>query len=98
MRGKMTPQKLLLHQHKAPAGVKKLFDTIDGREERNELNLYVSGYEDDPAEQEGKDTETAAAKDQGQPEADGAAGREPPTEGSQPGTTEGEGTTEGQAS
>src|SRR5437660_10067033 len=57
MRGKMTPQKLLLHQHKAPAEVKKLFDTIEGRENRNELNLYVSGYEDDPAEQEGKDTE-----------------------------------------
>ncbi|MGN6872419.1 MAG: succinate dehydrogenase/fumarate reductase iron-sulfur subunit [Solirubrobacteraceae bacterium] len=48
MRGKMTPQKLLLHQHKAPAEVKKLFDTIDGREKRNELNLYVSGYEDEP--------------------------------------------------
>ncbi len=48
MRGKMTPQKLLLHQHKAPAEVKKLFDTIEGREKRNELNLYVSGYEDEP--------------------------------------------------
>jgi succinate dehydrogenase / fumarate reductase iron-sulfur subunit len=47
MRGKMTPQKLLLHQHKAPAEVKKLFDTIEGRENRNELNLYVSGYEQD---------------------------------------------------
>ena len=44
----MTPQKLLLHQHKAPAEVKKLFDTIDGKEKRNELNLYVSGYEDEP--------------------------------------------------
>jgi succinate dehydrogenase / fumarate reductase, iron-sulfur subunit len=98
MRGKMTPQKLLLHQHKAPAEVKKLFDTIEGRENRNELNLYVSGYEDDPAEQEGKDTETATTKDQGQPEAPGAAGREAPTEVSQPGTAEGEGTTEGEPS
>ncbi len=81
MRGKMTPQKLLLHQHKAPAEVKKLFDTIDGREKRNELNLYVSGYEDEP-----------------EPHAEGAEGREPATEGSQPGTTAGEGTTEGEAS
>src|SRR5437588_7353716 len=81
MRGKMTPQKLLLHQHKAPAEVKKLFDTIEGRSERNELNLYVSGYEDEP-----------------EPHAEGAEGREAPTEGSQPGTTAGEGTTEGEAS
>jgi succinate dehydrogenase / fumarate reductase iron-sulfur subunit len=98
MRGKMTPQKILLHQHKAPAEVKKLFDTIDGREQRNELNLYVTGYEDDPEEQAGKDTESAATKDQGQPEAAGAGDREPPTEGSQPGTTRGEGTTEGEPS
>jgi succinate dehydrogenase / fumarate reductase, iron-sulfur subunit len=98
MRGKMTPQKLLLHQHKAPAEVKKLFDTIESRENRNELNLYVSGYEDEPEAHEGKDTESGAVKDQGQPEAAGAGDREPPTEGSQPGTAEGEGTTEGEAS
>jgi succinate dehydrogenase / fumarate reductase, iron-sulfur subunit len=47
-RGKMTPQKLLLHQHKAPPEVKRLFDAIDSKPERNELNLYVSGYEDEP--------------------------------------------------
>jgi succinate dehydrogenase / fumarate reductase, iron-sulfur subunit len=81
MKGKMTPQKLLLHQHKAPAEVKKLFDKIEGREQRNELNLYVTGYEDEP-----------------EPHAEGAEGREAPTEGSQPGTTAGEGTTEGEAS
>jgi succinate dehydrogenase / fumarate reductase iron-sulfur subunit len=49
-KGKMTPQKLLLHQHKAPKEVKRLFDEIDGRPERNELNLYISGVEDEPAE------------------------------------------------
>jgi succinate dehydrogenase / fumarate reductase iron-sulfur subunit len=49
-RGKMTPQKLLLHQHKSPKPVKRIFDEVEGREERIELNLYVSGYEDDPAE------------------------------------------------
>ncbi len=67
-RGKMTPQKLLLHQHKAPNEVKRLFDEIDGREERVELNLYVSGYEDAP--------ENA--------EEEGVAGREPPEETSMP--------------
>jgi succinate dehydrogenase / fumarate reductase, iron-sulfur subunit len=46
-RGKMTPQKILLHQHKAPPDVKRLFDDIDGRKERIELNLYVTGYEEE---------------------------------------------------
>ncbi len=46
-RGKMTPQKILLHQHKAPPEVKRLFDEIDGRKERVELNLYVTGYEEE---------------------------------------------------
>ena len=47
-RGKMTPRTVLGHPHKAPAEVKKLFDTIDGKQQRYELNLYVSGYEDEP--------------------------------------------------
>src|SRR5947209_14887914 len=46
-RRKVTPAKALLHQHKAPKEVKRLFDEIDGRKERYELNLYVTGYEDD---------------------------------------------------
>jgi succinate dehydrogenase / fumarate reductase iron-sulfur subunit len=47
-RGKVTPANALLHQHKAPKEVKRLFDEIDGREQRYELNLYVTGYEDEP--------------------------------------------------
>ncbi len=47
-RGKMTPKTALLHTHKAPKEVKRIFDTIEGREDRVELNLYVSGYEDEP--------------------------------------------------
>jgi succinate dehydrogenase iron-sulfur subunit len=47
-RGKMTPRTALGHPHKAPDEVKRLFDAVDGREERVELNLYVSGYEDEP--------------------------------------------------
>ncbi len=46
-RGKMTPKTLLMHSHKASKEVKKLFDTIDGKQERVELNLYVVGYEDE---------------------------------------------------
>jgi succinate dehydrogenase / fumarate reductase iron-sulfur subunit len=46
-RGKMTPKNALLHPHKAPKEVKKLFDEIDGQDQRVELNLYVTGYEDE---------------------------------------------------
>jgi succinate dehydrogenase / fumarate reductase, iron-sulfur subunit len=48
IRGKVTPAKALLHQHKAPKAVKRIFDTIEERPERIELNLYVSGIEDEP--------------------------------------------------
>jgi succinate dehydrogenase / fumarate reductase iron-sulfur subunit len=47
-RGKMTPKTALGHPHKAPPEVRKLFDDIEGRPERIELNLYVTGYEDAP--------------------------------------------------
>ena len=47
-RGKMTPTTALRHPHKAPKEVKRIFEQVEGREERVELNLYVSGYEDDP--------------------------------------------------
>ncbi len=45
--GKMTPQKLLLHAHKAPQGVRRIYEEVEERDERLELNLYVTGYEDD---------------------------------------------------
>jgi len=45
-RGKVTPAKALLHEHKAPPEVKQIFKTIEARPKREELNLYVSGYED----------------------------------------------------
>src|SRR5436305_3857470 len=50
-RGKMSPTAPLAHPHKAPQEVRDLFDEIDGREERIELNLYVTGYEDAPENQ-----------------------------------------------
>jgi succinate dehydrogenase / fumarate reductase iron-sulfur subunit len=44
--------KIAIFGHKIPKtdldAVKKLYDKIEGRDERIELNLYVSGYEDDP--------------------------------------------------
>ena len=50
-RGKITPTTALLHPHKAPKEVKALFDKIDGKKQRDELNLYVTGYEtDDPGD------------------------------------------------
>src|SRR5215204_6300454 len=47
-RRKVTPKKALLHSHKAPDGVKRIFNTVHDREERYELNLYVVGEEDEP--------------------------------------------------
>jgi succinate dehydrogenase iron-sulfur subunit len=58
-RGKMTPKTALMHPHKAPPEVRKLFDEIDGREQRVELNLYVTGYEDAPENQSGTAGEDA---------------------------------------
>ncbi len=80
LRGKMTPQKLLLHGHKAPKEVGRIFEEVDGREERYELNLYVTGYEDDPAEQEAPQEEQGA----GTGDAVGADAREAPPEPSAP--------------
>ncbi|HEY5197620.1 MAG TPA: succinate dehydrogenase/fumarate reductase iron-sulfur subunit [Solirubrobacteraceae bacterium] len=48
-RGKVTPAKALLHHHKAPKGVKAIFKEVEGHAERYELNLYVSGRDEDDA-------------------------------------------------
>jgi succinate dehydrogenase iron-sulfur subunit len=51
MRGKISP-KIALFGHKLPKSdlnaLKNIYETVEGRDERVELNLYVSGYEDDP--------------------------------------------------
>ena len=46
-RGKVTPAKALRHTHKAPADVKRIFKHVHEKTERYELNLYVTGYEDE---------------------------------------------------
>ena len=42
-RGKVTPKKALLHQHKAAKAVKRIFEHVHDKDERYELNLYVVG-------------------------------------------------------
>jgi succinate dehydrogenase / fumarate reductase iron-sulfur subunit len=46
-RRKMTPATTLLHTHKAPAEVRRLFDQIEARGERFEFNIFISGRDDD---------------------------------------------------
>jgi succinate dehydrogenase / fumarate reductase iron-sulfur subunit len=88
-RGKMTPKKLLLHEHKAPEEVRRLFDQIEGRSERVELNLYVSGYDDEPESSSSEGGEGAAGRGEGAAaDGEGAAGREPSAEASTPETEE----------
>jgi succinate dehydrogenase / fumarate reductase iron-sulfur subunit len=43
----------LKHPHKAPKDVKRIFEQVDEKTERYELNLYVVGYEDDDEVAEG---------------------------------------------
>jgi succinate dehydrogenase / fumarate reductase iron-sulfur subunit len=78
-RGKMTPKTALLHPHKAPKEVTQAFDRIESRDQRVELNLYVSGYEDEETATGGAPggPETPAA---GAPEASGMQEQETPGE------------------
>jgi len=47
LRRKATLKVALGHPHKAPADVKRIFETVEGRDQRNELNLYIEGYDED---------------------------------------------------
>jgi succinate dehydrogenase / fumarate reductase iron-sulfur subunit len=67
LRGKITPRKALLHPHrKEYKGLKDYFDAIEERPERYELNLYISGYDEDADEGETPEHGGTAAE-QGQP-------------------------------
>jgi len=46
-RRKVTPRKALLHEHKAPKEVRRIFEHVHDKDGRFELNLYVVGYEDE---------------------------------------------------
>jgi succinate dehydrogenase / fumarate reductase, iron-sulfur subunit len=60
-RGKVTPKKALIHEHKADKAVKRIFDQIHEKDERYELNLYVVGYEDDIEPDAGEAEHASAA-------------------------------------
>jgi succinate dehydrogenase / fumarate reductase iron-sulfur subunit len=47
LRGKITPGKALLHPHKASKELRGIFDKVESKPERYELNLYVSGTDED---------------------------------------------------
>ena len=73
IRGKMNP-KIALLGHKIPGqdlqAVKKIYATVEGRDQRNELNLYVTGFEDEPDAPPAESNGTAA------PQAGGVAAPE----------------------
>jgi succinate dehydrogenase / fumarate reductase iron-sulfur subunit len=65
IRGKMSP-KIALFGHKLPKAdlnqLKSLYQKVEGRDERVELNLYVTGYEDEPEPESAKEPAIAAAE------------------------------------
>ncbi|HEY8866528.1 MAG TPA: succinate dehydrogenase/fumarate reductase iron-sulfur subunit [Solirubrobacteraceae bacterium] len=75
MRRKVTPAKALLHQHRKDfKGLRDLVDRVEDRDERVELNLYITGYDEDlatghrDAEVATEEAQSAAAGSQeGQP-------------------------------
>ncbi len=63
IRGKVSP-KIALLGHKLPSSdlsaIKKIYATVEGRQERVELNLYVTGFEDEPDAPPAETTGSAA--------------------------------------
>jgi succinate dehydrogenase / fumarate reductase, iron-sulfur subunit len=65
MRRKVTPAKALRHPHRKDfKGLRGYFDRVEGRDERLELNLYITGF-DDEDEPAGEEQSQAAAESQG---------------------------------
>ena len=63
LRGKVTPAKALLHRrHPAREEIERVYAHVEAERPRRELNLYVTGYEDEPSapatEERGSTTET----------------------------------------
>jgi succinate dehydrogenase / fumarate reductase iron-sulfur subunit len=89
IRGKVNP-KIAMFGHKLAKGdlasLKRIFATVEGREQRDELNLYVTGYEDDEgagggAEKSTGDTEPGVGDRQPPTEPSASAGEEKPDQG-----------------
>jgi len=50
LRRKVTPGKALLHPHRKEfKGLRDYFEKVEGRDQRLELNLYITGYDEDEA-------------------------------------------------
>src|SRR5439155_753906 len=65
LRDKFTPAKALRHPHRKEfKNLRGYFDKVEGRDQRLELNLYITGYDED-AEPPADDTQ--AAPEQGEP-------------------------------
>ena len=78
LRRKVTPAKALLHQHKAPEGVKAIYETVEGREERVELNLYITATTRTRRRAERAERRAADRRGRRRDAADPAAEHEPP--------------------
>jgi succinate dehydrogenase / fumarate reductase iron-sulfur subunit len=61
LRRKVTPKGALVHSHKAPKDVKAIFEAVEGRGDRVELNLYLTGYDEDLLDAPGAPTDAAAS-------------------------------------
>src|SRR4051794_2833289 len=58
LRRKVTPTKALLHPHrKEYKGLRRIFDEVEEKPERLELNLYVTGVEDEPLDKSAAEEE-----------------------------------------
>jgi succinate dehydrogenase / fumarate reductase iron-sulfur subunit len=60
-RRKVTATGALLHKHKAPKEVKRIFRHVHDKDETYELNLYVVGVEDEPEAAAGEQAHADAA-------------------------------------
>jgi succinate dehydrogenase / fumarate reductase, iron-sulfur subunit len=62
VRRKVTPQKALLHPHRKQfKDLKDYFEAIEKKDERYELNLYITGYEDVEASGDNEEPDAAAS-------------------------------------
>jgi succinate dehydrogenase / fumarate reductase, iron-sulfur subunit len=70
LRRKVSP-KTAMFGHKLPGdalkSVQRIYDTVESRDERDELNLYITGYDEDDREPEGGQAHAGTAAEQGEP-------------------------------
>ena len=69
-RGKITPGKALRHPHRRQfRSLRRIFDEIEGRDRRYELNLYITGYDEDESAEEAGAGERGPGRGGEQPDA-----------------------------